>query len=44
MAPQRRAKTLKRVINDLHSPDKVAGSGTLTEQESADLIAYLKSL
>ncbi len=39
-----RAKTLERVINDLHSPDKVAGHGKLSEQESADLIAYLKSL
>ncbi len=39
-----RARSLERVVNDLHSPEKVAGSGTLTEQESADLIAYLKSL
>ncbi len=39
-----RAKTLNRVINDLHSPDKVAGHGTFNEQESADLIAYLRSL
>ena len=39
-----RAKTLDRVINDLHSPEKVAGSGTFSEQESADLIAFLRSL
>ena len=39
-----RAKSLERVVNDLHSPEKVAGEGPLTEQETADLIAYLKSL
>lgn len=39
-----RARTLNRVINDLHSPGNVAGHGTFSEQESADLIAYLKSL
>ncbi|MGB7345180.1 MAG: hypothetical protein WBD20_13280 [Pirellulaceae bacterium] len=39
-----RAKTLERVVNDLHSPEKVSGEGELTEQETSDLIAYLKSL
>ena len=39
-----RARSLDRVINDLHSPEKVAGDGPLTDQEAADLIAYLKSL
>ncbi len=39
-----RAKTLQRVINELHSPENVSGERELTEQESADLIAYLKSL
>jgi mono/diheme cytochrome c family protein len=39
-----RAKSLERVINDLHSPEKVAGESPLTAQETADLIAYLKSL
>ena len=39
-----RARSLDRVINDLHSPEKVNGQGSLTEQESEDLIEYLKSL
>jgi len=39
-----RARSLQRVINELHSPQKVSGSGELTEQETADLIEYLKSL
>ena len=39
-----RARDLDRVVNDLHSPEKVSGTGELSEQESADLIAYLKSL
>lgn len=39
-----RAKDLNRVITDLHRPDQVNGEGELTEQEVADLIAYLKSL
>ncbi|WP_372719514.1 hypothetical protein [Novipirellula sp.] len=39
-----RAKTLERVITDLHSPEKVNGDAELTEQEAADLIEYLKSL
>ncbi len=39
-----RAKTLERVVSDLHSPEKVNGEGELSEQETADLIEYLKSL
>jgi YVTN family beta-propeller protein len=39
-----KARSLERVINDLHSPDKVNGEGEFTEQESADLIEFLKSL
>lgn len=39
-----RARTLERVVTDLHSPEKVAGSGALSEQEVQDLIAYLRSL
>jgi cytochrome c peroxidase len=39
-----RARDLERVINELHSPEKVNGEGELTEQESADLIEFLKSL
>ncbi len=39
-----RARTLRRVVTDLHSPQRVNGEGGLTEQETADLIEYLKSL
>ncbi|MGI9471907.1 MAG: beta-propeller fold lactonase family protein [Rubripirellula sp.] len=39
-----RARDLGRVINDLHSPERVNGEENLTEEESADLIEYLKSL
>jgi cytochrome c len=39
-----RARTLERVVGDLHSPQKVNGSGELSPQETADLIEYLKSL
>tara|TARA_R110002049_G_scaffold285698_3_gene466875 strand:+ start:19420 stop:21300 length:1881 start_codon:yes stop_codon:yes gene_type:complete len=39
-----RAKTLDRVVTELHSPAQVNGSGDLTDQETADLIEYLKSL
>lgn len=39
-----RAKTLERVITDLHPPESTAGTGELTEQQRADLIAYLLSL
>ena len=39
-----RARSLERVVTDLHSPEKVAGTRKLTEQEAGDLIEYLKSL
>lgn len=39
-----RARSLERVVNDLHSPEKVNGEQPLTEQESADLVEYLRSL
>ncbi|NND98166.1 MAG: beta-propeller fold lactonase family protein [Pirellulaceae bacterium] len=39
-----RAKNLERVVNELHSPEKVAGESELSKQESEDLIAYLRSL
>ncbi len=39
-----RARDLQRVVNDLHRPELVNGEGELTEQESADLIEFLKSL
>ncbi len=39
-----RARTLERVVTDLHSPEKVVGGGPLTEMETRDLIAFLKSL
>lgn len=39
-----RARDLDRVVNDLHRPEHVNGEGGLTEQESADLIEFLKSL
>ncbi len=39
-----RARSLDRVVNDLHSPEKVNGAAELSDQEAADLIAFLKSL
>jgi hypothetical protein len=39
-----RARSLERIVGDLHRPDKVAGEGHLSGQELADLIEYLKSL
>ena len=39
-----RARSLERVVTDLHSPQKVNGSGELSDEETADLIEYLKSL
>lgn len=39
-----RARDLERVIQDLHSPEKVNGEDELSEQEAADLIEFLKSL
>lgn len=39
-----KGRSLERVINHYHSPEKVNGESELTEQESADLIAFLKTL
>jgi YVTN family beta-propeller protein len=39
-----RARTLERVVADLHSPQKVIGGEELTSEDTADLIEYLKSL
>ncbi len=39
-----RARSLESVVTDLHSPEKVNGEAALTEQETADLIEYLRSL
>ncbi|MFG0262356.1 MAG: hypothetical protein ACF788_08195 [Novipirellula sp. JB048] len=39
-----RAKSLHRVVTDLHSPEKVNGTAPLSAQEAADLIEYLKTL
>jgi cytochrome c peroxidase len=39
-----RAKTLQQVLTEYHAPQDVGGSGKLSEQQLADLIAYLKSL
>jgi DNA-binding beta-propeller fold protein YncE len=39
-----RAKTLQQVLSKYHAPEDVGGSGQLSEQQLADLIAYLKSL
>ena len=39
-----RARSLERVLTDLHSPEKVAGTAPLTDQETQDLIEYLKTL
>lgn len=39
-----RARSLERVVTDLHSPEKVAGTRKLTDDEASDLIEYLKSL
>jgi YVTN family beta-propeller protein len=39
-----RSKSLTELIVDLHSPAKVSGTRELTEQEVADLVAYLESL
>lgn len=39
-----RAKSLERVLTELHSPEKVSGTRQLTEQEVSDLIEYLKTL
>ncbi|QDV14378.1 Virginiamycin B lyase [Rosistilla oblonga] len=39
-----RAKSLERVLTDLHSPEKVSGLPKLSDDEVDDLIAYLRSL
>ncbi len=39
-----RARSLEEVLSDLHSPEKVSGTRALTDQERADLIAFLESL
>lgn len=39
-----RAKSLQRVLTDLHSPEKVSGNKNLTDDEVEDLIAYLRTL
>ena len=39
-----RARTLERVLTDLHSPEKVSGTRALRDNEVQDLIAYLKTL
>ncbi len=39
-----RTKSLEQVLTDYHAPENVTGNGSLSEQERADLIEYLKSL
>lgn len=39
-----RARSLERVLTDLHSPEKVTGNANLSDDEVQDLIAYLKTL
>lgn len=39
-----RARSLERVVTDLHSPEKVSGTRQLTEAEARDLVEFLKSL
>jgi cytochrome c peroxidase len=39
-----RALSLDDLLADLHSPAKVSGTRELTDQERADLVAYLQSL
>ncbi|MBX3437857.1 MAG: hypothetical protein KF861_10235, partial [Planctomycetaceae bacterium] len=39
-----RTRSLEQLLTDLHSPAKVSGTETLTDEEVQDLIAYLKSL
>ena len=39
-----RARSLERVVTDLHSPEKVTGKGNLSEADTRDLIEFLKSL
>lgn len=39
-----RAKSLDELLADLHSPAKVSGTRELTDQERADLVAFLQEL
>jgi DNA-binding beta-propeller fold protein YncE/cytochrome c peroxidase len=39
-----RARSLDDLLTDLHSPAKVSGTRELTDQERADLIAFLETL
>lgn len=39
-----RAKTLEEVLTKYHRPSRLTGKTDLTEKETADLVAYLKSL
>ncbi len=39
-----RASTLEEVLKGPHNPAKVVGNGELTEQERADLLAFLREL
>lgn len=39
-----RAKTLERLLTELHSPEKVSGNENLKPDQVADLIEYLKTL
>ncbi len=39
-----RAGSLEEVLNDFHSPEEVSGTKPLSEEETADLIAYLQTL
>lgn len=39
-----RAKTLEAVLTEYHAPSKVSGTKDLSEEQLADLVAYLKSL
>ena len=39
-----RAKTLAKVFEKWHRPDEIGGGAELTEQQIADLVAYLKTL
>jgi YVTN family beta-propeller protein len=39
-----RARSLEEVLTQYHRPEDVAGTGSLTEDQLADLLAYLRSL
>lgn len=39
-----RAKLLEEVLSGDHNPEKVTGNGSLTPEQRADLVAYLKTL